>query len=179
MPSESSDDLPGFWRTTWRCKRDLLSWDLPVAVVLAAVTEHFLKKPTIVKSAQVFFFTELGALAALLGVIIAGLAIVVAFLSDDFAKVLSGTRSGVAGDLWPFWLVTALCIAGVIVCGAGALFDGQLRIGQTKWLLVLAVFFGTYAFLAAMNLVSLLVLQGANRARLTNATQQRRADPQE
>jgi hypothetical protein len=110
---KASENVSGFWRTTWRSKRDLLSWDLPLAIIFTVLTGTFVKDATLVKSGQIFFITELGALAALLGVIIAGLAIVVAFLSDDFAQVLAKSKSGIAGDLWPFWLVTALSITGI------------------------------------------------------------------
>jgi hypothetical protein len=162
-----------FWKTTWRSKRDLLSWDLPAAAIIAVLVGLFIDNKTIHDTGQVFLLTAVGALAALLGVIIAGLAIVAALLSDEFAAVLARSRSGIAGDLWPFWLVTALCILGIVIAAGSALFMPQLHYPAMRVLIAAAVFVSSYAFFAAMNLVSLIVLQGGNRAKFLST----RRDP--
>lgn len=110
-----------------------------------------------------FFMAAVGGLAALLAVIIAGLAIIVALLNEEFVGVLADTRSGLAGDLWPFWLVSALCVAGIVTSAMGLLMFISLTATELAIVLGFAVFFGAYALLAALNLVALIIFQGLNR----------------
>lgn len=171
-------EIHGFWLSLWIHRRILLSWDLPAAVVVGAAAGLFLKDATLDESLRVFLVVEAQVLAGLLGVIIAGLAITVAFLHRDFVAVLARTKTGVAGDFFPFWLVAALSATTVLVAGASVLLIQQTTPLQDRMIAIACSFLGSYSLFSTMNLVGFIVLQGNNRAHQILREQTQADDPQ-
>src|SRR5689334_7503249 len=112
MTSGGSDAKPppveGFFKTTIARRRDLLGWDLVIAAALTAAAVVFVESETLKNVLTELLVAEFGLIGAVLGVVVAGLAIVVAFLSREYAKVLMEAEDAPIGDFWPFWFVAAL-----------------------------------------------------------------------
>lgn len=168
----SIQPLSGFWSSAWRSRRDFISWDLPFSIVPALIVYFYCTRASITSVEQSFFSLTAGAAAALMGVIIAGLAIVAALMSDVFSAVLKRSTSGVEGDLWPFAYVAALCVATIVTSLLSLLFFAQMTVLESRWSIALATFLALYAFSAAMNLVIFVILQSSNRASLRSETKQ-------
>jgi hypothetical protein len=154
----------GFWCTTAANARDLLNWDLLCAAILTGVGAWRITSATLGKVLPTLLVAEFGIVGALLGLVIAGLAIIVGFLGADFSLLLwRAPGGGPMRDFWPFWYVAALSAAAIIASGAGLLAveqDASLR----HVVFGVTTFVATYAVLAAVNLVGSAATQGETRA---------------
>ena len=159
----TADEVPGFWRSTWRNRRYLLSWDLPAAAGLG-VASAFLSHRAISENALTILITEAGILSGILGVIIAGFAISIAFMTRPWVRLLARTTSGVEGDFFPFWLVSALAVVGILVCLTGAVLHSEATRAVQRVIFVISTFFSSYCLFATLNLVGFIASQGSNRA---------------
>src|SRR3989442_5802407 len=90
---------------------------------------------------------ELGVAAALLGVVLAGLAIIVVFLNEDYVELLSRVEGGVEADFFPFWFTAALAVVAVVLASvtlivAERLLPLALRllVGISFWLFLWTLF---------------------------------------
>jgi hypothetical protein len=111
-PNQSQSELPrvnGFWRTTVSNRGELVSWDIGCAALLTAVAVWRIQSHTLEKALPSLLTTEFGIVGALLGIVIAGLAIIVGFMSRDYAIVLVNSKGGPEREFWPFWFVAAPC----------------------------------------------------------------------
>ena len=113
---------------------------------------------------EVLLQAEIAALGTLLGLVIAGLSILVAFLSRDWIILLNRTENGVQGDFFPFWYVASLCTVSLIFSCGALLLRLQATPLQARALAVSSIFLCSYAVFAALNLVGFIVHQGGNRA---------------
>jgi hypothetical protein len=165
----NSDSIPepppveGFFKTTWTQRAHWLDWDLFVAVLVTTAAVVFVNSITLEKILKDLLVAEFGLIGAVLGVVIAGLAIVVAFLSREYARVLMKADDGPIGDFWPFWFVAVLAATAVLAAGSGIVIEAQwppLR----RTVFGVTTFFSTYAVLATVNLVAFVAQQGVTRA---------------
>lgn len=155
----------GYWRTLWHHRREVfVSWDLALSGVVAIVSAAGLRDSSIEVAFANLLIAEVAGLAAVLGIVIAGLAIVASQLSPAFVLVLSRTRAGVAADFFPFWHLTVVLVAGIIGAGAAYLVLPQSTALQARILVGVTSFLSVYGLLAAVNLVAFIVGQGVNRA---------------
>lgn len=102
---------------------------------------------------------------ALLGVVFAGFALVIAFLSDGYLRALEATSEGTAGFLRPFMFSTGLLagvILGVVVYrGAGSLVPSWI---EAAGFVLVSVLFVT-ALLDVVGLARSVMLHGVARGR--------------
>src|SRR5205823_1795754 len=107
---------------------------------------------------------EFGLIGAVLGVVVAGLAIVVAFLSREYADVITRAKGGALGEFWPFWFVAAAAGAAVVAAGAGLVLIEQVH-SLRRAVFGVTTFLSVYAVVATVNLVAYITQQGVTRAR--------------
>lgn len=154
--------------TCWLFRSKIVfSWDFAGAVV-AAIAAFVLPGPDQLPDlAAALGGPAVGIATALVGVVVAGLAVVVAFLDDDFLSVMDdSTRDygGIEGQLFPFWFVTATGVGttllGVLLLlTADALPELPLRILFTTVAALLV-----WTALGVFNLVASLQATGVTRA---------------
>lgn len=164
--SQSSFSPPpteSLWRSIWRNKRSLWNWDLVLALVLAVVAVIFVRDSTLATDLKTVLVAELGLIGALLGIVIAGLAIVIGFLSSEYAVVMMKSEGGPAAEFWPFWFVALLTAISILAAGSGVFVIAQEPC-LSRVVLGLTTFFSCYAVLAAVNLVAFVKAQGETRA---------------
>jgi cytochrome b561 len=121
-------------------------------------------KRTIALGLETLLQAEIGALGTLLGLVIAELAILVAFLSRDWIVVLMRASNGVQGDFFPFWYVAGLTTVALVFAGAGLILRLQATPLQSRMIATASIFLTLYAVFSALNLVAFIVHQGGNRA---------------
>lgn len=167
MASGGSDEKPppveGFFKTTWGQREQWLGWDLFLAAIITAAGVVFVNSDTLKNVLSNLLVAEFGLIGAVLGVVVAGLAIVVAFLSREYAKVLTKADDGPIGDFWPFWFVAAIAATAVLAAGAGLVVADQWPCLR-RTVFGVTTFFSTYAVLATVNLVAFVTQQGVTRA---------------
>lgn len=101
---------------------------------------------------------------ALLGVVFAGFALVIAFLSDSYLRLLRDTSSGVVGFLRPFMFSTGLLVGTVVgtVAYRGAATLVPARLEHAAFIVLSALF-----VTAALDMVALarsVLMHGVARA---------------
>jgi hypothetical protein len=155
--------VEGFWKTMWRNAGYILSWDIFCAAAVTAAGVVFVHGKTLDRVLPSLLAAEFGIIGALLGVVIAGLAIVAGCLSREYAVVLMRSKGGPAGDFWPFWYVAALAAASILSSAVALVVVEQAPCLQRAAFGV-TTFLGSYALLAAVNLVGFVKSQGETRA---------------
>ncbi len=161
----SATPVDGFWATTWHNRARLVNWDLLAAAALAVGGGVLLTSKTLGAELKTLLVAEFGLIGALLGLVIAGLAIVIGFLGREYAVVVMRSEDGPGAEFWPFWFVAALA-ATAIICAGGGIVVTQQWPSSTRTVFVVSTFFSTYAVLASVNLVATVKAQGETRALL-------------
>jgi hypothetical protein len=160
--------LPGFLATCWLFRSKIVfSWDFAFAGLATVIAYAVPSDAQISKAAEPLAAAALGVGSALVGVVVAGLAVVVAFLDDQFLALMDEATErygGVEGQLFPFWFVTAtgvgtLLLAVFVLIAQPALPSLALRIA-------FAALVGLLVWTAAgvFNLVASLQATGVTRA---------------
>lgn len=155
--------VEGFWKTTIANRQNLLGWDLFSALVLTIVGVVFVESKTLDKVLSGLMTAEFGIIGALFGVVIAGLAIIVGFLSREYSVVLMRSQGGPGAEFWPFWYVAALSALSIVASAVGLIVVEQLPcLRRTAF--GVTTFLASYALLASVNLVAFVKSQGETRA---------------
>ena len=146
----------------------VLSWDLWIGVVAGIVAWVLVADADAPGVLQRLTGAGIAVSSALVGVVIAALAVIVAFLDEEFTALIdraTETRyGGMEGQLFPFWFVTGLGILTVLVSvgitafGAGAAdWIERVLVGVVTFLLV-------WTALGVFNVVSYLHATGVSKA---------------
>jgi hypothetical protein len=143
----------------------LVNWDLATAGVLVAAGGIFLTTKTLEAELNSLLLAEFGLIGALLGLVIAGLAIVIGFLGREYAVVVMKADGGPSAEFWPFWFVSALAATAIICAGVGIVAVHQWP-SLMREIFIISSFFSLYAVLASVNLVATVKAQGETRALL-------------
>lgn len=161
--------LRGFWASCWYF-RDKIVWSWDFGLFLTATLAAAVLPSDKEVSDLLAPLTDAAMVlaAALVGVVVAGLAVVVALLDDELLSLMEGDeRSGrVAGHLFPYWFVTATGIATFLLALAIQLFGVVLAPVGVRIGFALVVGLAVWTALGVLNLVGSLNLLAINRALL-------------
>lgn len=94
--------IKDFWRLTFRRWRAIARWDLAASAVFGFATAAVPGDQQIRQRFEVLLSTEAAIAAGLLGLVLAALALLVAFLNEDLIAFLDSQGEGLAEDIWPF-----------------------------------------------------------------------------
>jgi len=166
--TDGQSQIRGFFASCWVFRDKIFrSWDFLAAVITFTVSWAAPSDGQIEQLADPLGTAAIALGAALVGVVVAGLAVVVAMLDDELLALMdTDEKSGrVPGHMFPYWFVTGTGVATFLLALALLLARPAL-----PPLLVRAVFSLTAAFLVwtalgVFNLVAALQALGVNRAR--------------
>lgn len=150
----------------------LLSWDFVIAVVAAAVAWWAVPDTDLAEVARSFGPAALGLAAALVGVVVASLAVVVAFLDDDMLALVSRAtrhRGDIDGQLFPYWFVTGTGTGAILAATFLLLLVEVADALVLRILLALTVGLLTWTAVGIFNIVAYLHHLGVSRALLVLA----------
>ena len=153
-----------FHGTAWAYRRDILSWDLLVALPVAGVSAAFVTDKMLTDGLHELLLGEVTAIAALFGFIVAGLAVVVAFLDERFLQFLAREDQDFVGNFWPFWLVAGLAVISLALSGAGLIIVAGAHARVARYVFGVTTLFALWALFASLRLVQFIVAQGVSRA---------------
>ena len=141
--------LRAYWKDT------LWSWDLWLSALLAILTGLLLTpSPTVLFQVAT---VEVGVASALVGVILAGLAIITAFLDERYVALLAKSHEGVMPEVFHFKLTATAAVASVVFnLGLIMVKDASWLAGYRALALALSVWLFTYALFCTLNLISLV-----------------------
>lgn len=164
--------VPGFWASLWAQRRGVLGTEKPwvslgVGIVVTILSIK-LSPATVGSTIMGLASAELSVGSAMLGVVLAGMAVVVVFLSDRYLRLFAELPDPVARFeriLFAFWFTAGLAVASMLcdlfifVVGPLASTTGlRAMLGVSTWLI-------TWTLFEVMGLMGLLSGHGANRAR--------------
>jgi hypothetical protein len=141
------------WHLIWLHRSDIIkSWDLWIAVIGGILMMLFHPKPELVVS---FASSAVGVSSTVIGIVLAALAIMTAFLDRRYVSVLEKAGHGLATEIFSFRYPAAVAVVSVI-------FSALLIITQDEcwyqtalpWLLFFATFFFLYTLFITLNLVA-------------------------
>lgn len=158
MSKTASPRLPGGITLLLTYRRIAVGIELPISLA-GGLLAFFVYVPT-ERNDALFgaLYAELQAAAALLGIVLAALAVVVAFLGDAYLAFLTQTRDGADEDyeelhrlVFVFWFTCIIAVVAVMAClfcvwllARG--FDARVVAGAST-------FFFFWALLASLGLV--------------------------
>jgi hypothetical protein len=156
--------IESFIGVAWVNRRDLASWDLIASAFATLLGVWLVSDRTLDRTFTDVLMAEVAAVGALFGFVVAGLAIVVAFLDERFLRVIRETETGVVGSFWPFWLISALAVTSMVCSGTALLLVGVRNDTLDRAAFGVTTFFALWALLGALRLVQFIVAQGLSRA---------------
>lgn len=161
-----SSELRGFWQCLWTYRsRVFASWDFITAVVLATISATLPSPSRAIEVVPNLAAAQLGVASALFGIVLAGLAVIVAFLNESYVKLLASAGEGLEEDFFPFWFTAVLAVCSITLSTAALLLGQQTvqyipartAVFTLNWLFLWTVF-------SALNLVPFTAAHGINRA---------------
>lgn len=164
-PDKSKPD--GFLKTTWKNRADILGLDLVLPVVLTVPAVLLVSDCTVDQVLPSLLVAEFGFAATLFGIGVAGLAVIVAFMTKDYARAISRTKVGAIGEFWPFWWVATIVAAAITAAGVGTVLIEQIP-NSSRVVFGLTTFLSAYSVSATVSLVAYIAHAGANRAEQLN-----------
>jgi len=156
MTQDRPKPSSSIWRLLRAYWKDVLwSWDLWLSTLLAILTGVLLTpSPTVLFQIAT---VEVGVASALVGVILAGLAIITAFLDKRYVAVLARTQEGVMPEVFHFKLTATAAVASVVFnLGLIMVKDASWLAGYRALALAVSVWLFTYALFCTLNLISLV-----------------------
>jgi len=146
----------------------ILSFDLWIGVISGIAAYLLVPESDAPSVLQGLTTAGIAVSSALVGVVIASLAVIVAFLDDEFAALVDRATEarygGMEGQLFPFWFVTGLGITTVLASVAIIAFAGNASDSVARILVGVLTFLLVWTALGVFNIVSYLHGIGVNKA---------------
>lgn len=148
--------------------RDGVFWSLDfLAFLLVTLAAGYLPTDADIARLSESLATAAIALgAAMVGVVVAGLAVVVALLDDELLRIMDtdDASGGVPGHMFDYWFVTGTGVVAFLLGLALSLAQGAFSPVVDRALFAGAAGFVTWTALGVFNLVGGLQALGINRA---------------
>jgi hypothetical protein len=166
----ASERVRGFLASCWHFRNKIVwSWDFLAALVVGVLALFLPSNAQLVDLSMAMGSAGILVGTTLIGVVIAGLAVVVALLDDQLLALMQSDEvsGGVSGHLFPFWFVTATGVATVLLAvlltleSAVTIAPDLLR---APFVLVASLL--VWTVLGVLNLVGSLQATGVTRAML-------------
>jgi hypothetical protein len=156
--------IPGFWRTLWTQKRDVfLQWDFALAVITAIASFIVPGRTELESRFELILTTEAAIIIGLLGIVLAALAIVIAFLSDDLIELLD-SHGGLQQDVWPFSFTSLLAVCSAVFPMAALATVPKQNEQLTRFALAISSALFVWTLLSVLALVRVVYKYGQVRA---------------
>jgi hypothetical protein len=165
----------GIWRLMWLHRAEILkSWDFWTALIVAGAATLLHPEPdTVVAFASI----AVGVTSAIIGIVLAALAIVTAFLDRTYVSVLNDAGHGMATEVFGFRYPAAVAVLTVIVSGAIVMTQDETWYCEAlRWILPVAVFLFLYTLFITLNLVAAIGGHMMNRAAQLDARENQDRD---
>ena len=168
MAAERPRRVPGFFATCWLFRSKIIfSWDFALAVAVGLVAYFLVSDenlPAVADNAAVAGFA---VAAALVGVVVAALAVLVAFMDDEFLILMDEATArygSIEGQLFPFWFVTGTGVGAILTATAISVAGDSLNLVVLRILAAVALGLVVWTAVGVFNLVAQLQATGVSRA---------------
>jgi hypothetical protein len=161
----SGPEYAGFWailRDNWTDVSR--GWDLWLSLGLATVLTVLVPVADVGQRLKDVASVEVSLASALIGLVLAALAILTVFLDRGYLKVLVQAEGGLAADLFQFSFLAALLVIAIVLAVV-AIVLAPCAPAPTYALLWGGLFFLFWSVFAAMSLVGFIGSHTTNRAK--------------
>lgn len=170
--------IPYFWVLLWENRRNVF-WrvDLFFSAVLAAVISVCVDDYTLQERYQLILSTTGAATIGLLGLTLAGLALLVAHVNENLLRISQKIGRGVIEDYFPFSLTASVAVSTALVSLS------MLAVTPNDNVLVMRIGAGvsiglfSWTLFHILSLVRNLAQHGINRALLASADDETKREP--
>jgi hypothetical protein len=146
----------------------LLSWDVWIALATGLAAYFVVAEDAAGSVLQRLAGSGVAVSSALVGVVIAALAVIVAFLDDEFAALIDSATEdgygGMEGQLFPFWFVTGLGVFTILTSVAVTAFASNPNAIIARVLVGVLSFLLVWTALGVFNIVAYLHATGVSKA---------------
>lgn len=168
MAADPTPRVAGLLASTVKFKEKVvLSPDLWIAIAAGVAVFQLLPDVQLHGVVRALASAGVSIATALVGVVIAALAVVVAFLDDEFLQLMDqATRrlGAIEGQLFPFWFVTGLGVLTILASTAASAFLGMADLVTLRWTAAALALLIVWTALGVLNLVGYLTATGVSRA---------------
>jgi hypothetical protein len=166
--TDAESEIRGFFASVWLFRDKIVwSWDCLAAAIVLLVAALAPTDEQVEKLADPLGTAAIALGATLVGVVVAGLAVVVAMLDDELLALMdTDEKSGrVPGHMFPYWFVTATGVATFLLALLLILGRSALPPVLDRVIFALVAALLVWTALGVFNLVAALQALGINRAR--------------
>lgn len=151
------------WQLIWIFKSDIIkSWDLWAAI--AGSIASIVLKPK-VNTVLTFASSAIGVTSAIIGIVLAGFAIITAFLDYKYVIVLDKAGYGIITEVFIFRFPAAVAVCSVIISTFLIVARNEVWYrGILRWFFPISVFFFLYTLFITLNLVAVIGGHMMNRS---------------
>lgn len=168
MTAERPTTVPGLIRSSILFREKvLLSPDLWIGVVAGVAAWALVPEAQVVTALNALTSAGLAIAATLVGVVIAALAVMVAFLSEEFIALMDRATEkygAMEGQLFPFWFVTGLGILTILISVGALAFAQAADVTVRRGLVAVLTWLLVWTSLGVLNLVGYIHHVGVSRA---------------
>lgn len=158
-----------FFPLVWRNRKTVvLGLDLWAGLIGAAIIAFVVPEGTFSQVSGTLNMAELGVAAALVGVVLAGLAILFAFMTPEFTRLATLALEDLDRLYFPFWFVSGLAVATATLNVIGLASDETVWIFPRRVLLFASSWFFLWALFGTFFLVPYVAALGAIRGAVDN-----------
>lgn len=158
--------IRGFWYLLWKYRREaLLNAALPLAFIAAGLTYRYFPIGE-TDRLDVALATVAGVASALLGLVLAGLAIMVGLMNEDYMSVAHRAGRGVIEDFFPFSFTGTVAGLTVLFSTASLVFLPRECEEVVRWVAAGNAFLLVWTLVGSLDLLRFSADIGVTRAEL-------------
>lgn len=169
MADRQKSSIRGFASSLWTFRRAVFwQWDFVISILVVVLGFILLPDAVVERRSEALATAGVGLGGAMVGVVVAGLAVVVALLDDELLALMDiDDESGrVPGHLFPFWFVAGIGVATFLLSALLFIVPGLLPPLAHRVLYVAVAGLLVWTALGVFNLVGSMQALGINRALL-------------
>ena len=142
--------------TIARWKGIVFYWDTIVAIAIGGVLGAL---PDYGSADWLFWrllWIEIAAASALLGIVLAGIAITLSLMRDDLLEFLALQGRGLREEVWPFWFTAVLAVATILsgLVSIAMFYDAHIIVVRAS--VAFVTFLATWAVMSVLALIGVL-----------------------
>lgn len=139
-----------------RWKGVVFYWDTIMAIVVGGLLGGL---PDYVAKDWLFWrllWIEIAAASALLGIVLAGIAITLSLMRDELLEFLAQQGRGLREEVWPFWFTAVLAVAAILSGLVSIALFTDAHIVLVRGAVAVVTFLATWAVMSVLSLIDVL-----------------------
>lgn len=170
--------IPYFWAMLWENRRNVfLRVELLISTAVAVAVAAFVDDSTLQERYPMILSMTGAASIGLLGLTLAGLALLVALANENLLRLSQSLKRGVVEDYFPFSLASLVAVITVLVSLCLLAFTPKNEVFLMRIGAGFSIGLFSWTLFHILSLVRYLAQHGINRALLASAGEETKQEP--